>query len=106
MRLFEARGYEASTLDEIADDADVSRRSLFDYFSTKEDLAFAHQDDFVPALVEEIRQRPQNEPWPVLVEVALAQAVANALTPRSVGPARHSSEIRGPRRSGRRSAAR
>jgi AcrR family transcriptional regulator len=83
MRLFLERGYEATTLDDVAEAADVSRRSLFDYFPTKEDVLFAGQDDFVPALVAELRQRPEDEPWPVLVEHALTRAVAAAATPES-----------------------
>lgn len=84
MKLFLDRGYEATTMDDIADSADVSRRSLFDYFAMKEDVMFARQDDFVVALVEELRKRPKDEPWPVLVEHALAQAIADAISPENV----------------------
>ncbi|WP_224373039.1 TetR/AcrR family transcriptional regulator [Hyalangium versicolor] len=83
MKLFLDRGYEATTMNDIADAADVSRRSLFDYFPTKEDVLFAGQDDFIPALVEEMRQRPKGEPWPVLVEHAMARAIEDAATPES-----------------------
>ncbi len=83
MTLFLERGYEATTMNEIADTADVSRRSLFDYFPTKEDVLFADQEDFIPALVEEMRQRPKDEPWPLLVEQALTRAIAAAATPEA-----------------------
>lgn len=84
MKLFLERGYEATTTDDIAAAADVSRRSLFDYFPTKEDVLFARQDDFVPALVDAIRQRSEDEPWPVVVEQALVHAIAEAASPENV----------------------
>jgi AcrR family transcriptional regulator len=84
MKLFLDRGYEATTMDEVADAADVSRRSLFDYFPTKEDVLFARQDDFVIALGDELRKRPRDEPWPVLVEHAFAQAISDAISPENI----------------------
>jgi len=83
MKLFLEHGYDATTLDEIAAAADVSRRSLFDYFPTKEDVVFAEQDEFIPALVDEMRLRPAQEPWPVLVEHALTRSIAAAATPKA-----------------------
>ncbi len=83
MALFLKRGYDATTMHQIADAADISRRSLFDYFPTKEDVLFADQEDFIPALVEAMRLRPTDEPWPVLIEHALTHAVAAAGTPEA-----------------------
>lgn len=82
-KLFLERGYDATTMNDIADTADVSRRSLFDYFATKEDVLFANQEDFIPALVEEMQQRPKSEPWPILVEHAVTRAVVAAATPEA-----------------------
>jgi AcrR family transcriptional regulator len=60
-RLFLASGYEAVSVNEIAAAAEVSKRTLFKYFASKEDLvigAFAdHQDE--PA--HTVRNRPPGE---------------------------------------------
>jgi AcrR family transcriptional regulator len=43
--LFLARGYEETTVDEIAETAGVARRTFFRYFRTKEDAVFPDHDD-------------------------------------------------------------
>jgi AcrR family transcriptional regulator len=40
LALFESRGYDATTVDDVAAAADVSPRTLFRHFPTKEDLVF------------------------------------------------------------------
>lgn len=66
--LFLERGFEATTLDDIVAAADVSRRSFFHYFASKEDVVFAWQDDIGVALAEEIAKRPPEEP-PLLAAI-------------------------------------
>jgi len=43
--LFLAKGYEETTVDEIAETAGVARRTFFRYFRTKEDAVFPDHDD-------------------------------------------------------------
>ena len=58
--LFAAQGYEATTVDQIAADADVSPSTFFRYFPTKEDLVVT--DDYDPIMEAALRARPAGEP--------------------------------------------
>src|ERR1700689_46984 len=69
-RLFEARGYEHVTVAEIADAASISVKTLFTYFRSKEDLAFAAEYQLRDQLVAAIRSRPAG-PTPVDAVAAL-----------------------------------
>jgi AcrR family transcriptional regulator len=71
MRLFLERGFEATTLDDIAQAADVSRRSLFHYFASKEEIVFSTKADFPELIQEAIGRRPAEEPLLDMVENAL-----------------------------------
>ena len=68
-RLFAENGYEATTVDQIADAAEISPSTFFRYFPTKEDVVV--QDEYDPALAEAIRARPADEP--------MVDALLNAL---------------------------
>jgi len=56
-RLFTARGFEAVTVDDVAREADVSRKTVFNYFPTKEDLFYSGLELFEAQLLEAIRTR-------------------------------------------------
>jgi AcrR family transcriptional regulator len=56
---FAAQGYEGTTVDQIAADADVSPSTFFRYFPTKEDLVIT--DDYDPIMEAELRSRPAEE---------------------------------------------
>jgi AcrR family transcriptional regulator len=58
LQLFAERGYEQTTLAEIADAADVSKRTIFAYFQSKEDILFCNEPAFFEQLEETLEQRP------------------------------------------------
>jgi AcrR family transcriptional regulator len=57
-RLFEARGYDHVTVAEIADAANISVKTLFTYFASKEDLAFADESRLRGAITGAITGSP------------------------------------------------
>jgi AcrR family transcriptional regulator len=57
-RLFAERGFDAVTVSQVAAAAEVSEKTVFNYFPRKEDLAFAGREEGVARLVAEIRERP------------------------------------------------
>lgn len=83
MKLFLANGFEATTLDEIAAAAGVSRRSLFHYFASKEEIVFAAKADFPDIIVEAIERRPAEEPLLDMVENALTDLAVRYQTPEA-----------------------
>jgi AcrR family transcriptional regulator len=61
MRLFTERGFDATTVDEIADAAEVSRRTLFRYFGTKGDVVMDWARGTTDTLCSALRARPGDE---------------------------------------------
>ena len=61
MRLFAARGFDHVTVAEIAAAADVSEKTVFNYFPTKEDLFFDEVPKREAALLDAIGSRASGE---------------------------------------------
>ena len=59
--LFAERGYHATTLPDIAEAADVSTRTIFAYFPSKEDILFADFPLMKDALAQALAERPEGE---------------------------------------------
>jgi len=57
-RLFAEHGFDAVTVAEIAAAADVSEKTVFNHFPTKEDLAFAGREQGITQFVAAIVDRP------------------------------------------------
>jgi AcrR family transcriptional regulator len=62
LELFLNKGYEATTIDQIAAAVDVSPRTFFRYFASKEEVAFALPADGLEHWVAEVSARPDDEP--------------------------------------------
>jgi len=56
MTLFERQGYAATTVEQIAEAAEVSPSTFFRYFPTKEDVVLT--DDWDPVIADVIRAQP------------------------------------------------
>ncbi|GAA3198075.1 TetR family transcriptional regulator [Actinocorallia longicatena] len=72
-RLFEERGFEEVTVEEISDAVDVSSRTFFRYFRSKEDVVLTFQEEMQEAVLAALRSRPAAEP--VLTAVRAAATV-------------------------------
>src|SRR5262249_46632096 len=59
--LFVERGYHATTLPDIAEAADVSTRTIFAYFPSKEDILFSDLEQMKAALVKALADRPEGK---------------------------------------------
>jgi len=60
-RLFGDRGFDAVTVGEVARAADVSEKTVFNYFPTKEDLFYSGMEAFEEHLLAAIRGREPGE---------------------------------------------
>ncbi|MFI2349660.1 TetR/AcrR family transcriptional regulator [Streptomyces sp. NPDC019443] len=61
LELFTTKGYEQTTVDEIADAVEVSQRTFFRYFANKEEAAFAVQQLAESHFIAAVRERPARE---------------------------------------------
>jgi AcrR family transcriptional regulator len=61
MRLFATRGFDRVTVAEVAAAAEVSEKTVFNYFPTKEDLFFDEVPEREAALVNAIKGRAEGE---------------------------------------------
>jgi AcrR family transcriptional regulator len=62
MQLYRERGYEAVTVAEISRLADVSPRTFFSYFESKDDVFLGRGDERLELLLQAIRERDHRLP--------------------------------------------
>ncbi|MFC9972767.1 TetR family transcriptional regulator [Spirillospora sp. NPDC127200] len=77
LRLFAVRGYDATTVEQIAAAAEVSPSTFFRYFPTKEDLIL--NDEYDPVIEERLRAQP-----PELAPLAALRAALREVLPSFV----------------------
>ncbi|MFC8348933.1 TetR/AcrR family transcriptional regulator [Streptomyces sp. NPDC057280] len=59
--LFDEKGFDAVSVQEIADAAEVSKMTVFNYFGTKEDLVFKPMEDHFSDPARAVRDRKPGE---------------------------------------------
>ena len=62
LELFISQGYAETTLDQIAEAAEVGRRTIFDHFPTKEAILFDHLLVRHEVAIKHLQDRPPAEP--------------------------------------------
>jgi AcrR family transcriptional regulator len=83
LRLFTQRGYEETTIDEVVDAVEVSPRTFFRYFQSKEDVLVAWVDQFSDRVRHALAARPPDEEPYTALRNALTDAVAIYETKRT-----------------------
>ncbi|GAA3555662.1 TetR family transcriptional regulator [Nonomuraea rosea] len=78
LRLFDEKGFEETTLAEIAAEADVSTRTFFSYFASKEDVVFYDMDERMELMFSALARRdpgvPPGELLITIIDDILVQA--------------------------------
>jgi len=78
-QLFGERGYEATTVAQIAAAAGVSRRTFFRYYASKEDVLVETSDELAEAMLAAMAERPLDEPPLVAIERALVPVLESRI---------------------------
>ena len=60
--LFAEQGYEETSINDIAERADVAPRTFFRYFPTKEAVMYPQFEELLQAVRDEFHKRPSDEP--------------------------------------------
>jgi len=90
LRLFREQGYSATTVEQIADAAEVSPATFFRYFPTKEDVVL--QDDFDIITLEALAAQPA-ELTPIAAFRAAAAAAWEQMSPEDIGRFTETSQL-------------
>lgn len=86
-RLFVEQGYGETSVDQIAAAAGMSRRTLFRYVSSKEELVLAKYDLVREECIDRLRARPSEEPVWVAMRRMFDGIVGYLSDPQNASPA-------------------
>ncbi|MBE1534561.1 TetR family transcriptional regulator [Actinomadura algeriensis] len=78
--LFAEKGFDATTVEEIADAVDVSSRTFFRYFASKEEVALTFQDEQLRAVLATLAERPADEPIMTAIRRTVVQVARDCET--------------------------
>lgn len=88
-RMFEERGYERTTVRDIATEAGVTERTFFRYFPSKEDLVLEEVLELIPVVQSLVVARPADEdPYTAALNAVLALVADRRLALMFSGPPR------------------
>lgn len=79
MRLFEDKGYEQTTVAEIAASAEVSTKTFFNHFASKDEVLFPHLSGRIEDAVAVIEQRKPAENMSDVLMRAMEHMLADAV---------------------------
>ncbi|MEU3272496.1 mycofactocin system transcriptional regulator [Saccharomonospora sp. NPDC006951] len=74
LRLFTERGFEATTVEDIADEAGVSKRTFFRYFNSKANVLWSDFDAEVAEIRAALAEVPQEEPMMAAIRRVVVSA--------------------------------
>ena len=86
---FGERGFDHVTVEEIADACDVSPRTFFRYFGTKEDVLFADSEAHCDRIVELLHERESDESLLDALQRAVVQVADEYQLDRELKVLRH-----------------
>jgi AcrR family transcriptional regulator len=84
--LFAERGFDKVSVAEIAEAADVSKMTVFNYFGTKEDLVFKPLEEHIPDLAHAVRDRAPGESAVAAVRRQFLEALEAAEPSVAINP--------------------
>ncbi|WP_410586670.1 TetR family transcriptional regulator [Amycolatopsis sp. lyj-23] len=73
--LFCTHGFEATTIEQIAEAVEVSTRTFFRYFASKEDVALALADEQITAVLEAFAAQPAGLPVLTALQAAATEVM-------------------------------
>lgn len=88
LKSFLSKGYQETTLDEIAAAAGISRRTFFYYFKSKDEILLAHQRGYIEALKASVLESASAGRPLEIVHQALRKLVERVQTPQLLATAR------------------
>jgi AcrR family transcriptional regulator len=75
--LFASQGFDETTTTDIAERADVSQRTLFRHFPSKEAVLYGDMDEVLFALRDALEAQPENTPVLAVVDNAITSLAEN-----------------------------
>lgn len=88
LKFFLSKGYQETTIDEIAAAAGISRRTFFYYFKSKDDILLARQRGYIDAFKASVLESASTGQPLEIVHQALRKLVARIQTPQLLATAR------------------